>query len=127
MRISQKIIDGRYSRAKRKKYQDTIEEYGYIFCESCGVNESEGPIDCSHIISRDDCKKYDLLELIYDLLNLRWHCRACHHHWEDGTKKGQDTLENLKRIEFFCSSDGSVYEKCRSLLSKYRKRWLKHL
>lgn len=128
MRISQSILDSRYSNAKRKKYQDTMEEDGFISCESCGANEQEEPIDCSHIISREDCKRFDLLELIYDLANLRWHCRTCHRAWENGWlnrlgKLGLDLFRNLEYIEGICGTDKYF----RPLLMKYKNRWQKHI
>jgi len=117
MRILEATINARYREAKQKKIDDFINEHGYLFCESC--KRSDLPLDPSHIISRADCKRYDLLELIYDPANIRFHCRECHHHWEDGTQVGNDTHANMNYIESICKGDLKLLP----LLMKYKNRW----
>jgi len=120
MRIPQTKINREYKKAKKRKKITTMQEHGYLFCESCRGTFGLSP---SHIISQADCKAYDLLELIYDVDNLRWHCmdiaNGCHNHWENGTKFGNDTLENINWIVKVLGDD----EKYKPLLEKYKQRW----
>ncbi len=76
-RLDKKIIDRRVTQAKRKKVDSQCGEYGYNFCEVCGVS-SGTYLDCSHDISVDKCQKEGKTELAYDVDNITIRCRSCH-------------------------------------------------
>lgn len=125
MRIKQSILETRYSNALKIIKLEMYEAYGYLFCQSCKA--SHRPLSGSHLISRQDIKNYDLLELYYDRENIRLHCmdwggqKGCHNHWEEGTKLGIDTKANLKYIKKTLNSSVNY----KPLLMKYLNRWAK--
>lgn len=75
--VTKSVIDRKVREAKDLKIKLFFEEYGYIFCEECKNNE-DTPIDCSHIISVDECQKSGRSELAWDLNNIRLLGRECH-------------------------------------------------
>jgi len=95
MRIKQSTLESRLQ-ATREKILASEED---IICASCGTNRN---LDLSHLISRSEIKRYDLLELYYWDKNLAWHCNefanGCHLHWENGTRKGADWDKNIKLL-----------------------------
>lgn len=76
-RVSQSQIDERIRKAKAKKLQLFFDENGYICCEECNKNDCK-PIDCSHDISVDECKKIGKVELSWDVDNITLRGRKCH-------------------------------------------------
>lgn len=76
-RIKQTKIDCLIRKAKETKVNDQLEEYGYNFCESCGVS-SGVYLDCSHDISVKEAKETGRTELAYDPNNITILCRNCH-------------------------------------------------
>jgi len=76
-RLNKSVIDARVRNAKKAKIASFINEYGYIFCEECKRSDLT-PIDCSHIISVDQCQKQGRSELAYNVNNIRLLCRSCH-------------------------------------------------
>lgn len=81
-RVSKSQIDKYIHQAKARKLDKHLSEYGYVFCEDCGVNSNAGlPIDISHDISVDQCQKDPKtpLELAWDEKNnMKFRCRKCH-------------------------------------------------
>lgn len=77
-RISKTAIDRRVRDAKSQKLEDQQLEHGYNFCEKCGKNASDTYLDCSHVVSVDECQKSGRAELAYDKDNIRILCRDCH-------------------------------------------------
>lgn len=75
--IPKSVIDSRVRKAKEKKVNSQLEEFGYSFCESCKVS-SGVYLDCSHDLSVDKCQKEGKSELAYDVSNLTIRCRKCH-------------------------------------------------
>lgn len=87
------------------------------YCASCGAT---GVIlDPSHLISRDHCKKFGCIPLICDEKNIQLHCRTCHQHWENGTKKGADFDENMTYILYL--KDQNIIPN--ELYQKHLNRW----
>jgi len=76
-RIRKSIIDGRVRKAKAYKLEQQQIEYGYNFCEECHRNDCK-PIDCSHVVSVDECQKSGRAELAYDPENITILGRRCH-------------------------------------------------
>lgn len=81
-------IDRKIRDAKKDKVQSQLDEYGYNFCETC---KKGGILDCSHIISVDDCQKSGRSEIAYDVRNIEILCRECHenHHLKSKQEKEQ--------------------------------------
>ena len=78
-KVAKSTIDYRVREAKKKKIYLMLDQYGYIFCEECGVNANSGVfIDCSHDISVDECQKTSHSELAWDINNITMRCRKCH-------------------------------------------------
>ena len=99
-RISKAEIDRRVREAKQEKINRMNEEYGYIFCEVCGINGNAGvPLDCSHTISVDECQKSGQAELAWSVDNIKIRCRRCHqiHDHTDLYLKRQ-TKGNSRRV-----------------------------
>ncbi len=76
-RISTEECQKKISEAKQQKLDLFMLEHGYHFCEDCGKNTCK-PIDCSHDISVDECKKSGRTELAWDINNITLRGRACH-------------------------------------------------
>lgn len=70
-------IDSRIRRAKEQKMIHFVAEHGFIFCEDCKRSDLK-PIDCSHDISVDKCKKNGQVEKAWDVNNITLRCRGCH-------------------------------------------------
>ena len=83
-RVLKSTIDSRVKKAKARKIDSMLLEYGYIFCEECGLNASSGePIDCSHDISVDKCQKTGHSEMAYDEDLITMRCRPCHRKYDN--------------------------------------------
>lgn len=76
-RIGKSEIDRRIREAKEKKLNLQLEEHGYNFCEDCGRSGGEY-LDCSHVVSVKKCQDEGMVELAYDVGNIRVLCRPCH-------------------------------------------------
>jgi hypothetical protein len=76
-KVSQSTIDRKITQAKAMKIEIMKNEYGYVFCEECGINGGTY-LDCSHDISVDKCKKYGMTELAWSVKNITIRCRKCH-------------------------------------------------
>ena len=76
-RISTEECKRRISEAKQQKIDLFMLEHGYLFCEDCGKNTCV-PIDCSHDISVDQCKKQGKTELAWAVDNITLRGRKCH-------------------------------------------------
>lgn len=81
-RVSKQYIDSKVRQAKEQKLNLQLEEFGYNFCMECLRNDCL-PLDCSHIISVDECQKTGRSELAWDLDNIRIIGRR-HHQVHDG-------------------------------------------
>lgn len=92
----QVVSNRKVSEAKNNKRMKMLEEYGYIFCESCGTNEP--PIDCSHVIPIGKRKDLEAEERIIFM-----QCRTCHRKTEHGylsdLKNKQEILEVIKEFD----------------------------
>ena len=78
-KVSKSTIDYRIRKAKKKKVQMQLNEFGYIFCEEKDCGASAGVyLDCSHDISVDECQKTGRSELAWDVNNITIRCRDCH-------------------------------------------------
>lgn len=76
-RLKQSTIDSRIKNAKSKKISLMQDQFGYVFCEKCGVSNGTF-IDCSHDISVKECKETGRTELAFDVNNITMLCRKCH-------------------------------------------------
>lgn len=76
-RVTQKTIDRNIKKAKAKKLQNHLDEYGYFFCEDCKRSDVK-PIDCSHTESVKSCKENGRTEKAWDVDNIKLLCRPCH-------------------------------------------------
>ena len=92
-KIPKSIIDRRVYNAKKLKLEIQREEHGYNFCEECKQNDCK-PIDCSHIISVDECQKTGQSEKAWDLNNIRILGRDCHKKYDKLNLKFK-TIENV--------------------------------
>ena len=76
-RITKSVIDSRVKKAKAKLLDNQMKEHGYNFCSLC--QKSSGVrLDCSHVVSTDECQKIGYSELAYDVDNIEVLCRGCH-------------------------------------------------
>ena len=76
-RLNQSTIDNLIRKAKAKKLQNHLDDFGYIFCEKC--KKSGGSyFDCSHNISVKKCKENGETEKAFDVDNITILCRSCH-------------------------------------------------
>lgn len=76
-RLSTKQIDARIKKAKAEKLEEFMSEYGFVFCEDCGIS-SGTRFDMSHNVSVYEAKKSGMAELCWDVANIKIRCRACH-------------------------------------------------
>lgn len=76
-RIPQNKIEKYIKEAKREKLDDQLEEWGYNFCEDCGVS-SGTYLDCSHDIPVKKCKEEGMTELSWKVKKITIRCRKCH-------------------------------------------------
>lgn len=76
-RVTQGQIDRNIRKAKIQLLSNCKEEHGYIFCQECKHNDCK-PVDCSHNISVDKCKKSGKTELCWDINNMKLRGRDCH-------------------------------------------------
>ena len=77
-RLTTPQIDSKVRKAKEKKIRTFIDDNGYVFCESCGVNASNTRIDCSHDISVKVAKETGRADQCYNVKNITLLCRKCH-------------------------------------------------
>lgn len=76
-RVTQGQIDRNIRKAKIQLISNCKDKYGYVFCQECKRNDCR-PVDCSHNISIDKCKKEGKTELCWDISNLILRGRLCH-------------------------------------------------
>lgn len=76
-RLKQSVIDRLITKAKAEKVRQQFEDYGYNFCEKCGISNGTY-IDCSHNISVKEAKETGRTELAFDVNNITMLCRSCH-------------------------------------------------
>lgn len=79
--IKKSVIDARVRKAKEQKVNSQLEEFGYSFCESCGIS-SGTYLDCSHTESVKSCQENGRSEKAYSVDNLRILCRTCHSEYD---------------------------------------------
>ena len=78
-KVSKSKIDANIRKAKKVKIDRMLDEEGFIHCEDCGINASNGiPLDCSHDISVQECQLSGRSELAWDVNNITIRCRNCH-------------------------------------------------
>jgi len=78
-RIAKSEIDRRVRLAKKQAIANQILEFGYNFCSNPDCkNPNQGPFDCSHTKSVDECQKEGKSELAWDVKNIQILCRTCH-------------------------------------------------
>jgi len=65
------------TRAKKAYLENFVEDHRYPYCEDCHRNDCV-PIDVSHEISVDECKKRGMVEKAWDLGNMKLRGRSCH-------------------------------------------------
>jgi hypothetical protein len=75
-RIPKGKIDRNIRYAKAQKIRLFKNDHGWEYCEDCGSNQ--GPIDCSHDISVNECQNSGRTELSWDVKNITLRCRDCH-------------------------------------------------
>lgn len=80
-RFTQKEIDKKIKEAKAKKLQNMIDEFGYVFCEQCGIS-SGTYLDSSHDISVKKAKEEGKTEQCWNVGNITILCRK-HHQEKD--------------------------------------------
>lgn len=71
-------IDAKIRKAKQEKIAQFTNDWGYIFCESCGINASNTYIDCSHDISVKKAKESGQSQQCWNVKNITLRCRKCH-------------------------------------------------
>ena len=76
-RLKQSVIESLIKKAKAEKLRQMQDEYGYIFCEVCGISNGTY-LDCSHDISVKEAKESGCTELAFDVNNITIRCRKCH-------------------------------------------------
>ncbi|MBS9774733.1 MAG: hypothetical protein KGV59_06215 [Tenacibaculum sp.] len=76
-RLEQKQIDKLIRKAKKIKVQNQFDEFGYNFCEECGISNGTF-LDCSHDISVKKCKENGKTEQAFNVGNITIRCRECH-------------------------------------------------
>lgn len=80
-RLTKTFIDGQIRKAKTA-FARQRERDGIMYCESCGTTNER--LDCSHIISVNDCQNDGRCEVAYDVDNMQRECRGCHMETESG-------------------------------------------
>jgi len=76
-RISKSKIDKLIRKAKSEKVREQFNDFGYNFCEQCGIS-SGTYLDCSHDISVKKCQEDGKSERAFNVKNLTILCRKCH-------------------------------------------------
>ena len=84
-RISKPEIDRRVRKAKENVVEIQRDEFGYNFCVKC-LRSSGVRLDCSHIVSVNECQKMGRSELAFDESNIEMLCRECHIEHEKKSK-----------------------------------------
>jgi len=92
-RYTKQQINTFIQKAKKIKYQEFINQHGYIFCEVCERNDCT-PIDISHLVSVKEAQELGQSELAWDVKNLEFHGRKCHNKHE--TKSHSERMNNYK-------------------------------
>lgn len=87
------------------------------FCTGCGKYQGgDIKLSHSHLISRADCKRIGRPELIYERLNLKYHCidfgmnKGCHGKWENPNER-QTLLDYEENIAYIKSVSSEMYLK----------------
>ena len=76
-RITKSQIDARIKKAKAIVLDNQMKDYSYNFCEVC-QRSSGVRLDCSHIVSVDECQKSGFTEKAWQVSNIEVLCRKCH-------------------------------------------------
>jgi hypothetical protein len=76
-RVTKSVIDRKVREAKKMKLQSQIRNRGFNYCEVTGLTRGQY-LDCSHIISVDQCQKSGRSEIAWDLDNIQVLCRSEH-------------------------------------------------
>lgn len=81
-RLTKTTIDNLIRKAKtafclQREYDEIM------YCEACGTTSDR--LDCSHIVSVDDCQKDGMTEFAFSVDNMQRECRKCHMETERGT------------------------------------------
>ena len=96
-RVVKAKIDRNIRHAKAQKLREFKNDNGYCFCEQCGSNQ--GRIDCSHIISVDECQKTGRTELAWQVANIKLHCEKCHAEIERKTNESRERIYEISLRE----------------------------
>lgn len=80
-RLKQSVIDSLITKAKKQKLENQFNEFGYNFCEECGISNGTY-LDCSHNESVKSCKENGRTEKAFDVNNITILCRK-HHQEKD--------------------------------------------
>lgn len=67
---------GKYEDNRLEIITDMEDDYGYIYCESCGMSSSY-KFHCHHVMSRGRFPNHPLLD---EKVNLMILCNKCHSH-----------------------------------------------
>ncbi len=87
-KVTKAYIDRQVTKAKARKLQMQLDDFGYNFCEDC--KKSGGVrFDCSHDISVNECQNSGRAELAWDIDNITIRCRDCHNNWDSPVNKDQ--------------------------------------
>jgi hypothetical protein len=107
---TQKESNTKVKKAKAEVIKSQLDEYGYMFCSSCGT--TEGVLNCSHLVPIGYNKKLE-----DNPLNIVIQCQEyCHPEWERLTaeikefRNIEDILERVKKL------DVTYYNKVKSRL-----------
>lgn len=102
--VPKNTIDRNIRKAKALKLQHQANEHGYNFCEITKKNQGTVSLDCSHIISVDECQKSGRSELSWDLKNIQILSRDEHYKIEKMTHEEREKL--------YCKVNGINYIPC---------------
>ena len=78
-RLTRSELENLIRKAKAKKLDCQLMEFGYNFCEKTGKNRNAGePLDCAHIVSVKVALETGRAELCFDTNNIIILCRSEH-------------------------------------------------
>ena len=95
-RVTKAHIDRRVKEAKFGKLKQQIDEHGYNFCERTGLSSGQY-LDCSHIISVDQCQKMGRSEIAWDPDNIEILCREEHNKVERMSNNERQEMYERKK------------------------------
>ncbi len=76
-RVKESVLKVAIRKAKAEKLRQQHDEYGYNFCEECGISNGTY-LDCSHEESVKSCKENGRAEKAADVNYITIRCRKCH-------------------------------------------------